>query len=280
MTRGYRRGFAICALLFAISAAGCGSGPATPAQSLLSDPSAIVTRSLARLEDSTALHINGTISGSVDADTVGALVGGGSVGLSGKIKLDGASLSGDVDMTHQALHLSVSFPSLFGSSAELILVDGYAYTKVTTPVSSSDEKYTKSKVATSLLMPSAAPEATVSFLDILRQLELRLGPVASTALLVGQDTVDGRAAYHLVVNVPADLVNQALEAAGGPSAGIMSFDVAPVDYWVYVDSLQPAGLQLKVSSPTIGNAVIALTLTRYDQVVAIQAPPDSQVGAG
>src|ERR1035437_4787354 len=279
MTRGYRRGFAICALLFAISAAGCGSGPATPAQSLLSDPSAIVTRSLARLEDSTALHINGTISGSVDADTVGALVGGGSVGLSGKIKLDGASLSGDVDMTHQALHLSVSFPSLFGSSAELILVDGYAYTKVTTPVSSSDEKYTKSKVATSLLMPSAAPEATVSFLDILRQLELRLGPVASTALLVGQDTVDGRAAYHLVVNVPADLVNQALEAAG-PSAGAISAAGAPAGYWAYVDSLQPAGLQLKVSSPTIGNAVIALTLTRYDQVVAIQAPPDSQVGAG
>src|ERR1035437_1394844 len=118
MTRGYRSVLAICALLLAISAAACGSGSATPAQSLLSDPSAIVTRSLARLEASTALHINGTISGSVDADTVGALLGGGSIGLSGKIKLDGGSLSGDVDMTHQALQLSVSFPSLL-SSAEL-----------------------------------------------------------------------------------------------------------------------------------------------------------------
>jgi hypothetical protein len=260
--------------------AGCGGGAATPAQSLLSDPGQIVTRSLARLEASTSLHLDGTIGGSVDAGTLSSLAGGGSLGLSGKIKLDGSSFSGDVDMANGALRVSASLPSLFGAAAEIIYVDGYVYTKVTTPVSPADEKYSKSKVATELLIPSAAPEASFRFVDALRLMESALGPVASTAILLGQGTVDGRAAYHLLATVPADVVSQALSLAGGTSATGLSLEVSPVDYWVYVDGLAPAGLDMRVTSPTSGSLTVAVTMTGYDRNVTISAPPDSQVGGG
>jgi len=270
-------GLAVAAVL---GIAACGSGSATPAQSLLSDASQIVTGSFARLEASTSLHLVGTISGSVDAGTLSSLAGGGSQGLSGKIKLDGSSFSGDVDMANGALRLTASLPTLFGAAAEIIFVDGYVYTKVTTPVSPADEKYTKSKAATAPLMPSASPEASFRFVDALKLLESELGPVASTAILLGQGTVNGRAAYHLLVTVPADLLSQALSLVGGQSATGLSLGIAPVDYWVYVDGLAPAGMDMRVTSATAGSVTVTMTMSGYDQATTISAPPDSQVAGG
>jgi hypothetical protein len=280
MTRFQTPSVAICALLFAVSAAGCSPASPTPSPTPLSDPTQIVTLSFARLQASTSLHVQGTISGSVDVSVAGALVGFGSPFLSGKIKLDGATLSGDVDMANQALSLTALFPSLFGSSAQVTVVDGYAYTKVKLPLSVGDDMYKKSKVDAQRLMPSAAPNATFNFSEALKQFDPQIASIAATAVLVGQDTVDGRPAYHLVVTLPAEMVNQAMGAALGSAAGGLSVEVAPADYWVYDDSLTPAGLLLKVSSPTLGNVAVSVTLTKYDQSVVIQAPPDSQVSAG
>jgi hypothetical protein len=280
MTRFQTPSVVICALLFAVSAAGCSPASPTPSPTPLSDPTQIVTLSFARLQASTSLHIQGTISGSIDVSAAGALVGFGSPLLSGKIKLDGATLSGDVDTANQALSLTVLFPSLLGSSAQVLVADGYAYTKVKLPLSMGDDKYKKSKVDAQRLMPSAAPNATFNFSEALKQFDPQIASIAATAVLVGQDTVDGRPAYHLSVTVPADMVNQAMAAALGSAAGGLSVEVAPADYWVYDDSLTPAGLLLKVSSPTLGNVAVSVTLTKYNQSVVIQAPPDSQVAAG
>jgi hypothetical protein len=92
--------------------------------------------------------------------------------------------------------------------------------------------------------------------------------------------VDGRAAYHLAVTVPVDVVSQAIGVAGVTLPGGTSIDVTPVDLWVYDDGLAPARIQVNVSSSTIGNVAVSLTFTRYNQPVAIQAPPDDQVAAG
>jgi hypothetical protein len=287
MTRFQRQALAICALLFAFSATACGGGSATAAPTLLTNPSQIVTLSFASLEASTTLHMDATISGSVKAGALGALTGAGAISLLGDLKLDGSTLVGDVDLARQALHLTAAFPSLFGSGAEVIVVEGYAYSKTKTPLSAADEKYKKLKVAAFLPAPSAAlpalsaaPEATFSFVDLLHQFDSQVGSAAATAVLVGQETVDGRSAYHLVVNVPVDVVSQAIAVAGVTLPGGMSFDVTPVDYWVYDDGLAPARLQLNVSSSTIGNIAVSLTFTRYNQRVIIQAPPDDQVADG
>lgn len=278
MVRLSRHTAVVVGLLIAFSLAGCGSGPASPAVSLLSDPSAIVTRSFQRLEATTALHFEGSISGSVDAASVGSLLGGGSLGLSGKIKLDGSSFSGDLDLGKAAAHVSASFPSLFGAAADAILVDGTLYTKITTPVGPANPLYTKSKPQASLL-PSLAPGNSVVS-DLLKQLEPQVDAAAASAILLTPGSVDGRAAYHLLVTVPPDVVHQVLGLAGGAFANDLSIQVAPVDYWVYTDTLAPAGLQFRVTSATLGSLSVALTLTRYDQPVSIAAPPDGQVGGG
>ena len=291
MTRFQRPAVAIGALLFAFVVTACNGGSATPSPTLLTDPGQIVTLSFASLEASTTLHMDATISGSVKAGAIGALVGVGAIGLLGDIKLAGSTLIGDVDLAHQALHLTAAFPSLFGSGAEVIVADGYAYTKTKTPLSAADEKYKKLKVAASLPAssgapsavlpaPSTAPEATFSFVGLLHRFDSQVGSAAATAVLIGQETVDGRAAYHLAVTVPVDVVSQAIGVAGVTLPGGTSIDVTPVDLWVYDDGLAPARIQVNVSSSTIGNVAVSLTFTRYNQPVAIQAPPDDQVAAG
>lgn len=261
-------------MLFAIAAAGCGNSSATPTQPLLSDPNEIVSRSIAQLATETTVHLDGTVNGTVDAGSISALVGFGTGGLSGNIKLDNASLSGDVDIPKQAAKLSATFPTLFGLSGEAILVDGYSYIRFGT----SSTKYTKSKVSASLLMPSAAPDATLSIAGALGQLKTLIGSRGVTATLLERESVSGRDAYHVTVGVPAELLNGGVGAVGGAAASGVTLDLARIDYWVYVDSLQPARLHLKVSSTTLGNIELTVTLTKYGQPVTIQAPPDGQVG--
>lgn len=278
MTRSRRALLGICAVVLAIAATSCRGDSATPSPTPsptpLSNPNDIVALSLGGLEAATSFHVDGSLSGSIKASALSAFTGG--IGLLGTLKIDGASMTGDVDMTKAALHASATFPSLFGISADVVYVDGYAYTKL----SALGGKYTKSKVPASLLMASAAPEETLNFADALDQLRTFLGPDGATATLVGRETVGGRATYHVIVTVPADLLNQAVTAAGGAAASGFAFDLAPVDYWVYVDTLQPAKILLTVSSPKVGNIVVALTLTRYGQPVTIEAPLPSQIGGG
>lgn len=270
----------LAALLLATVQAGCGAGSATPAPSLLTDPNVVVARSLDRFEAASTFHIHGPASGSVDPDAASALFGRGVTGISGRLKLDGASVDGDFDIAHQAFHVSASLPSLFGSSVEAILVDGYAYTKVSTPLSPSEALYTKSQVEASVLMPSAAPVASFSMAGIVAELVSAMDSWGATATLVGQDTIAGRPAYRISEIVPFELIGREAQAAGVFPAGIADLSLAPVNYWVYDDTLQPASIQISLSSPTIGNVVLALLLTAYDRPVTIEAPPDSQVSPG
>ena len=270
---------AVCSVVLAVTAAGCGGGSATPTQPPLTDPNEIVSRSISQLATETSVHIDGTLNGTVDADYVFGLMGYGSGALSGSIKLNNASLTGDVDMTRQAAHLSATFPTLFGLSAEVIVVDGYAYERF----GSSTGKYSKTKVSTSALMPSAAPDATLDIAGSLDRLKSLLGSSGVSASLSGRDRIAGGESYHLTLTVPVDLINQAFGAAAGAvaagaAASGVSLDLAPVDYWVYVDTLQPAGLYLEVSSAKLGNLDLNVTLSRYGQPVTIQAPPASQIG--
>jgi hypothetical protein len=264
---------AICAVLFAIAVAGCGSSSAAPTPTPIPDPMEIVTRSITGLATATTLHVDGVLSGSVNAGALGALMGGSYGGLSGQIKVDGASMTGDADMTKQALHLSATFPSLVGISADMFVVDGYLYSKVNAP----GAKYQKTKVSGSLLTASAAPDATFGFTDTLNQLKARLATPGVTAKLEGHESVDGRDAYHLTLTVPADVLNQEINAAGGAAASGADLTMDPIDYWVYVDTVVPAKLHAKASSATLGNVSVTLTLTKYGQAVTIQAPAEDQV---
>jgi hypothetical protein len=272
LTRLPRPALAFCALLLAF-AAGCGGRVGTLAQPTPLGPDEILARSLARLETSASFHFAATVSGSVKAGSLGSLLGGIPIGLLGNLKLDGASMTGDVDVANRALRSSASFPALFGLTAEIVLVDGYAYTQVNL----LGDRFTKSKAPASLPVASPGANASLGFRDTVSQIRSVLESSGTTATLTERGTVDGLDAYHLVVTVPAEGVNRLVQEAGGAAAAGLAFQIAPFDYWVYHDALQPARLELKASSATIGTIDLDLTLTGYDQPVKIVAPPASKV---
>ena len=267
-----RPALTLCAIVVAIAASGCGSSSGTPTAAPVSDPNEIITRSAAGLAGVQTVHFDIAIAGSVNMGALSGLTGSGSSALSGSIKLDGASVTGDLDIAKRAYHVSASLPTRFGLTADLIQVDGYRYTKIST----SGDKYTKSEVSTPLL-PSAAPSATLDVADTVNQLKSSLNAAGAQATLVGRDKVDGRDAYHVTVNVPVDKLNQQIGATGGSAASGISVDTASFDYWVYVDSLQPAKLDVKGSSASLGSIDLTVTLTKYDQPVTITVPPDSEI---
>ena len=260
-------------VLLAIAVVGCGSSSATPTAPPLTDPNEIITRSATGLTAVQTLHFDVAVSGSVNTSALGSA--GGGLGLSGAIKLDGATASGDLDIQKQAFHVAASMPTLMGLSADIIQVDGYQYTKI----SLVGPKYTKSSAAT-LPIATAAPSASLDISSTVASLKSSLTAAGVTATLVGREQVGGRDSYHVSVGLPKDLINQQLGAVGGGAAGDAKIDTLTLDYWVFVDSLNPAKMELKASSSTVGNLTVTLTLTKYNQPVTIKAPADSEIEAG
>lgn len=270
-----RPALAICAVLLAVSTAGCNSTPSA-APSPLSDPSAILSGSFAALGSATSLHLDGTLDGTVNASSLGFLTGG-SMPLSGPIKIDGTKISGDVNLSKQAFDVSLALPSsLFGFKGEAILVDGYTYTMFEL----FGPKFTRTAVSSSALASGATAQPTPDVAGMLRAMPLLLELSGTTSRLVGMEAVDGTDAYHLTLDVPAGLVNQALGAIGGAAASSLAPEATTVDYWVYRDGLRPARLQAKATSAKLGTVDLSVTMSQYDKPVTIQAPPDSQDQTG
>ncbi|HEX7491539.1 MAG TPA: LppX_LprAFG lipoprotein [Candidatus Limnocylindrales bacterium] len=278
MTPIFRTRAKLCAGLLAVAAtlvAGCGSGSATPVASGLSDPQAILTQSFTQIEAATTLHVEGTIDGSLNAGALGAVVGSGSIGLEGVLKVDGSTLSGDIDASKPAAHLSATFPRLFGVTAEVVMVDGFSYVKLST-----SSKFTKYNALTSVLAPNSSPGAMLNVGNELKFLKTQLDSGGALATLSGRETVYGRDAYHIVLTIPADMQGRLIGSTGGAAASAADaagLVLQPVDYWVYVDTLQPARLRLKASSPTLGSLDVSVMLSRYGEPVTIQAPAADQI---
>jgi len=267
-----RSTFAFAGVLLAIAVVGCGSSSATPTAPPLTDPNEIITRSATGLTAVQTVHFDVAVSGSVNTSALGS--SGSALGLSGSLKLDGTTVSGDIDIQKQAFHVAASMPTLLGLTADIIQVDGFQYTKI----SLVGTKYTKSPAST-LPIPSAAPSATLDISSAVTSLKSSLTAAGVTTTLVGRDQVDGRDAYHVSVSVPKDLINQQIGALGGSTTSGISIDSLSLNYWVYVDSLNPAKMELKASSATLGNLTVTVTLTKYNQPVTIKAPADSEIQA-
>ncbi len=251
-----------------LAAAGCGGAPATPTTAVLSDPNEIVTTGIGRLGAATSLHIDGTINGTINAASLGTISGGSITGLSGSVKLDGSSMSGDVDLANRAFHVSASFPRLFATTADIVEVDGFVYTKV----SLLGDKYTKSTLPPSLPLASSFPLAIA--------LPGKGWASGAQATLVGREVVDGDDTYHVAMTVPMATLDGALAALAGGAAGGLTIDTATLDCWVSVATVQPVKLELMGSSASLGSLDLTLTLTKYNQPVTITAPPTGQVQSG
>jgi hypothetical protein len=273
LSRSGTRALASSVLVLTVVSA-CAGGTASPTPAPLSDPRQILTQSLVNLSQAKSFHVAGTIAGSVDMNGLSSLGGSSSLGLTGTLDLKGGTITGDVDVSRQAAHLTVSFPSLFGLTVDLIEVDGYSYTKINL----MSDKYTKSKTDVGAIA-GAVPGASADVGGVVAGLQQMLDGSGATATLTGHSNVDGKDCYQLNLAIATDQLNAGLQSLAPSLSGNPGLDSASAGYWVYGDTLRPAQVELKVSSASLGNVDVTATLTRYDQSVSITAPPADQVEA-
>jgi hypothetical protein len=295
-----RSAIALCAVLIlvAVASGGCGSGfvlptphraptatptptptprpTPTPTPTPISDANEIIIQSLSGLEHVQTLHIDGKLSGSIDVGKLNGLPGGFLTRLIGKVKLDGSTLAGDVDITNRSAHITASVPNLLGLTLDYIVVDGYQYTKVNL----TGQKYTKTPMSSVLPGVDLTPSASLKIAERVGTFKAELDRAGVTAGRAGRDIVDGRVAHRVTLSIPVDKFNQAIGSLGGSLADGVTFESVSVDYWAYVDTLLPAMVEAKATSASLGSLDLTVTATKYNQQVTIAAPPDSQVQAG
>jgi hypothetical protein len=261
---------AVTAIVFA---GACGGNSGTPTPPPITDPSEVITKSVAVVPAVKSLHLKLEVSGKVNT---GALTGGssGGLGLSGNFDLSGTTVEGDVDVTKVATDLKFAVPGVLGLTGEAIVVDGNLYYKT----SLTGDKFTQSKLSDTVpvSIPSPGALASADITSGIASLRKSLDDAGAKATLLADDQVNGKDAYHVSISVPVDKINAMLAQSGSATAGL-TLDSASVDYWAYKDSLLPAKISIVGSAGTLGNLSLTLTLTDYGKSVTVTAPAASDI---
>lgn len=273
MTRLPKPALALMAVTAIVFAGACGGNSGTPTPPPITDPSEVITKSVAVVPAVKSLHLKLEVSGKVNT---GALTGGssGGLGLSGNFDLSGTTVEGDVDVTKVATDLKFAVPGVLGLTGEAIVVDGNLYYKT----SLTGDKFTQSKLSDTVpvSIPSPGALASADITSGIASLRKSLDDAGAKATLLADDQVNGKDAYHVSISVPVDKINAMLAQSGSATAGL-TLDSASVDYWAYKDSLLPAKISIVGSAGTLGNLSLTLTLTDYGKSVTVTAPAASDI---
>ena len=250
------------------------------------DPNSIMAAVVGNGSQIKSFHIKiaatGTIKSAALADT------GSSTSLSGDLKLDGATIEGDVDVTNAATHLTFSLPAVPVSadmsvpiSGAIIVVNKVAYYKVVL-TGATGTKYTKMDLSSSLgsitalssSLPVAAKSAGASAMTP-SALQSALAQAGVTSKVVGVDQIGGQDAYHIAFTLPLSIINAGLSSQASGSS--MKIDTLGLDVWVYKNNNRPAKAELKEGSTTVGDIDLTVTVTDYDKSVTVNAPAAGDV---
>ena len=247
----------LAASVIAVVAACSGSAPAAPA---LTDPVDILSQSVQTLQDVKSFHADVAVSGSVNIDAMGT-------GSTAAFPLDNTTAQLDVDVENKNAKATFSAPALMGVSGELIQVGGTSYVKT----SLTGPLYQKSESEA-----SAVDEATNMTEEDIAQLREQLTKVQPTK---GEDVSCGDKQCYTVT---VDLDSAELQSLGGelPTEGLpadMSEASIKATFKVEKDTLRPAGVDLTVDLGSQGSVTVAVTLSKWDEAVSIEAPPADQV---
>ncbi len=300
------RRFAGLLSVLAVIAGACG-GQVTPT---LTDPKDILVRSVESLQDAGTFHVDGTVAGSVGLGLVGG-AGLGPVGSEGsqaggdgdglgaaggaggaRLDLSGTTIQGDIDVAGRRAHLTLAAPALFGTGADLIVVDGNTYTKVIGPLGAGG-KYRRQ--AANAVGP-AAGDPQVVIAQLRASLERLTTPPTKDA-----DVRCGDAdCYHVTLQLSASdlgvlggltsqLPGLASPDVATPSAGLGSeipglgpklpsaSGTGTLDIWTRKDDLRPVKAVVAFDSGGQGSGTVTLELSGFGAPVSIQAPPADEV---
>jgi hypothetical protein len=233
----------------------------------------ILSSAILKSSDIKSFHLSITVSGSVNESAIMAASGAKVSGAPKTVKLDGTTVSGNVDVTNEAADLTLAAPA-FGATGEIIVAGGNLYYKT----SLTGAKFTMMPLGSaSLPIASVSPEAIASLTlsDAITQLRAEMTQAGVSVALVGSDQIGGQAANHFSLTLPLDKINSSLAGSGAGSG--VTLTSASVDFWLYTSDLSLAQIVVKGDAGTMGNLALTLTVTAYNQPVTISAPPASQV---
>lgn len=242
----------------AVIASACGT-----ATTELSDPKEIVTKAVEKLQAAKSLHLVVTVDGELSLDLFGS-------GSAAPVSLTGTKIEGDIDITNQAVSLELAVPALLGLTGEIIVTDGFSYTKT----SLTGEKYQKSAVEDALPDPAATDGMIAELRAFLDRPEVDPKKGADV-------DCDGKKCYSVTIELTAEEI--AAFASGAPDAlPSLPVETGAVTITLTVDkaSLRFSAVTATVAVEDSGSLTLAIGLSKWDEAVSISAPPADQIGEG
>jgi hypothetical protein len=249
----------LLASVLVVAAACSGNAPAAPA---LTDPVDILVESVQTLQDVKTFHADLAVSGTLNVDLLGT-------GTASGLGLDNTTASMDVDVENKNVKATFAAPGLMGISGELIQIGSTSYVKT----SLTGAQYQKSESET--VSVDEATEMTDEDIQEMRD-ALAKPEVAPTK---GDDVGCGdKQCYTVNIELTADEI----ESLGGEMpTGELPTDLTEasfnVTFKVEKDTLRPAGIDVEADLGSQGAVTLALTFSKWNEPVSIEAPPADQV---
>ncbi len=232
----------------------CGSTPQKPE---LTDPRETIAAAATEAAAAQGVHIDASVDGSITLDLLGLGTGGGPVDLTGStLKADLALRSGDA---------RIIFAVGSALRGELRSVAGVAYVKTTL----TGAQY-QVQAGAPTIPPNAIPAALNTLLDVLEQPDLELVKAAD---------VDCAGGPCYRVTLALTLAQLGALGVDLPIALPSDLESATVDLTVDVtrDTNDLSGLEAVLTQGDGQALTLVATFTKWDEAVAVEAPPADQV---
>lgn len=272
---------ASAALLLGTILVACGSGPgASQANSGLVDPKEILARSLSALNDAQTFHLDGSLTGTLEADLTNS-------GTNSAIDLKGTDLTADADVPNERASLSISIPALFALKVDYLQIGPDTYSR--NSLSGSTWAHT-SQAADASSPPSAVPTprriggsspapatpgpTPAASLDLVGQLTAGLDNLPNPPAKGPDATCGQKTCYTITIDVPLNSGDDT--GLGLPLPSDASASVA-IRLSIEQDTLLPVRAVAVINGGANGTFNLTLTLSKFNAPVSISAPPPDQV---
>jgi hypothetical protein len=179
--------------------------------------------------------------------------------------LKDAHAEGDIDLLHQAARITGWMPSIAGISGEILVIDPYCFTRT------YGETQYQVGYASSLPINPATP--TGAYYIIEQALKIASDSSVSPVLVGTEDEPYGKA-YHVRVQITPNVANDKLGASG------QLLGSGELNLWILQDGFWLERMEFSTSDPTAGAAAIRIVFSNFNNVPAIDIPPDKQIFVG
>jgi hypothetical protein len=256
--------------------AGGAAGSVVPAGPLLTDPGQILARSLSALNDARTFHLDGTLSGTLEADLTNS-------GTDSAIDLKGTGLTADADVPNQRASLSISVPALFALKVDYVQIGPDTYSRNslsgqtwTHTSQAADGSSSPSAIPTPRRIgggsppPPATPATPAASLDLVGQISAGLANLPNPPTKGADVACGSKTCYSIGIIIPLSGGADAGLGLPLPSGACATVTVA---LSIEQDTLLPVHAVALINGGTNGTFDLTLTLSKFNAPVTISAPP-------